>query len=669
MQSDWKDCGLYCLQSFYEKYYFNEIDISYLKNNVEYGKKGINILQLEALAKIINLKIEPFKIKFNELMAMKYKKPIIVLIKKSDYSHYVILYHKNKRYVNILDPSQGKIQIAINEFKKIFLDIILIVEKNNKILKIIDKNIFLSLFWDDKRIWLFMILLYVGISIMTLISPYFLKLIIDKVIPNNGYKLLNFLFLFFLWLVIVKLCFISISTIIKNKKSLSLKIKLKNIIVHNFINARYKDIQKLSTMDWFRRLGIVDTLIEYYLNLLSVLTRDIIIIFSSIIFLFIVNIEMIYISIFTAILLSFISLLFARYRKQKIRHNIEHNLSLNLSYYDILNQHLSLKDPSSARKMKDDNKLRLNKLIKNELSIKTIFNYNNFISEFVLQISYILIIYIGTIESISNKINFSSLILSLSMFSLFSISFNNVNNTFTNWNEIKNNSDLLKFVMFLRKENLNEKGIKIQKINEIMIKDLTFEYEKGNKVLNIKNLLIKENISLKGINGSGKSTLLKILYHYLEYKGSIYINNINLNEIDLKYLRENIYISSNFWLPNIKIKDFLTNNNVELNTLTSNLHKYKIDKILERSKISINDIIINNGSNYSLGQKKILSLLPLLSKKFSLLLLDEIFNNIDKNNVKLLSNAILNYQSDSLIISISHGEENIFKFKKEYRIE
>ena len=455
---------------------------------------------------------------------------------------------------------------------------------------------------------------------------------------------------------------------IKNRKFISLKIKLKNIIVTNFIESKYKNIQKLSTIDWFRRLQIVDTLIDYYLNLLSVLVRDIIIIFSSIIFLFIVNVQMIYISLITAILLSLISFTFSKYRKKKFQKLIENDLSLNLSYFDILNQHLALKEPSNSRNFKDENKFHLNKVVENELSIKTIFNYNALISEFILQVSYILIIYIGTIESISNKINFSSLILSLSMFSLFTISFNNLNNTFAGWNEIKNNSDLLKFIIFLRKEDLNTKGLKIQNINKILIKNLSFEYEKGHNIIDINNLLITKNTILEGSNGSGKSTLLKILYYYLEYKGDIYINDINIKDIDIEYFREKIFITSNFWIPNKKIKDFLTNSSKELETLVLNLEKYKLDKVLHASRININDIITNNGSKYSLGQKKILSLLPLLSKRYSLLLLDEIFNNIDRENIKLLSKAILDYQSDALIINISHKKENFFGFKKVYKI-
>ena len=198
IQSDWKDCGLYCLQSFYEKYFFSEINISYLKNNVQYGQKGINILELKTLAKKINLNLESFQINFEELLAIKNKKPFIALIKKSGYSHYVIVAKRNKKFITILDPSYGKINLRVDEFKEIFLNIILTIEKSTKIFKIIDKNLFLSIFWSDRKVWFFMILIYIFISILTLLSPYFLKLIIDKVIPNSAYKLLLFFICIFL---------------------------------------------------------------------------------------------------------------------------------------------------------------------------------------------------------------------------------------------------------------------------------------------------------------------------------------------------------------------------------------------------------------------------------------------------------------------------------------
>ena len=55
------------------------------------------------------------------------------------------------------------------------------------------------------------------------------------------------------------------------------------------------------------------------------------------------------------------------------------------------------------------------------------------------------------------------------------------------------------------------------------------------------NLNLSEHITLVGKNGSGKSTLVKILAgFYDDYEGDIYVNGMNLRDIDLDSLRKKI---------------------------------------------------------------------------------------------------------------------------------
>lgn len=79
-------------------------------------------------------------------------------------------------------------------------------------------------------------------------------------------------------------------------------------------------------------------------------------------------------------------------------------------------------------------------------------------------------------------------------------------------------------------------GVNISKIEKIELKNLSFKYGNGKYALKNINLTINANsrIALVGRNGSGKSTLSKIILGlYEDYEGDIYINDINLKEIDL----------------------------------------------------------------------------------------------------------------------------------------
>ena len=58
------------------------------------------------------------------------------------------------------------------------------------------------------------------------------------------------------------------------------------------------------------------------------------------------------------------------------------------------------------------------------------------------------------------------------------------------------------------------------------------------------DILVEDNhfVGLVGLNGTGKSTLLKAVYGINEYKGEIFLNNININDISQKELYQKIAV-------------------------------------------------------------------------------------------------------------------------------
>lgn len=100
--------------------------------------------------------------------------------------------------------------------------------------------------------------------------------------------------------------------------------------------------------------------------------------------------------------------------------------------------------------------------------------------------------------------------------------------------------EFLELPVQAKQENLHH----IDRIWTIQICNLSYRYKnaehKALKNVNL-NLNLSEHITLVGKNGSGKSTLVKILAgFYDDYEGDIYVNGMNLRDIDLDSLRKKI---------------------------------------------------------------------------------------------------------------------------------
>ena len=148
----------------------------------------------------------------------------------------------------------------------------------------------------------------------------------------------------------------------------------------------------------------------------------------------------------------------------------------------------------------------------------------------------IIYIYLG-VETIRKYIGIgrlSSLITSASTFSssLFTV--------IDNIQRLKKNIDFIlpyiKYMKLPEKEQLIQKSKEIYDIDTIAFKNVSFKYPGTNKLV-LRDVSFEinkgEHIAIVGENGAGKSTIMKLIVGlYKPSKGDIFINGINISEID-----------------------------------------------------------------------------------------------------------------------------------------
>ena len=213
---------------------------------------------------------------------------------------------------------------------------------------------------------------------------------------------------------------------------------------------------------------------------------------------------------------------------------------------------------------------------------------------------------------------------------------------------------------------------KFEKINKIVFKNV--RYEKDYKqILNNVNLTINKNdkVFITGESGLGKSTLMKLLLRYYNLTdGKILIDGININDLDLSFIRENItYIGQNEELfPGSIISN--------MNLVSCDEEKIKemaditlLNKFLKENNMDLNYVIEEGGFNLSGGEKKKVILTRGLLHFKNVLILDEVFNEISPFEEKtILNNLFLKYP-DKIIIMISHRNNNKNMFNKKYQLK
>ncbi len=224
---------------------------------------------------------------------------------------------------------------------------------------------------------------------------------------------------------------------------------------------------------------------------------------------------------------------------------------------------------------------------------------------------------------------------------------------------INNESDSIKLISNYQNTNcISEK--------EIIINDLSFEYSDENIVFTKFNLDISPGkiVGLIGENGTGKSTLLKLIMGInKEYKGDIYIKNMNVKEMNSNELSSYIsYITQDNFLFSMSIREnlILDNVNISYKKMREVCKMVGIDERIEKLPYKYETILKDNNVNLSGGEVQRICIARALLRDVDIYLFDEITSAIDIDSKKLILKVINNLRRENKTIVIAAHDNEIF---------
>ena len=218
-------------------------------------------------------------------------------------------------------------------------------------------------------------------------------------------------------------------------------------------------------------------------------------------------------------------------------------------------------------------------------------------------------------------------------------------------------------------ENVQAKGsnAELDFNKAIIFSNVYFGYDSKNSILKNINLEIKpgETLAFVGATGAGKSTIVNLLGRFYEYdKGIISIGGININEIDITYLRSNIAIV----LQDVFLFSDSVHNNI---TLTD--ENISRNQVIEAAKaVGAHDFIMQLPGNYdykigerggvlSVGQRQLLAFIRAYVYNPHILILDEATSSVDNESEELIQKATAAHTQGRTAIVIAHRLSTIQK--------
>ncbi|WP_129045138.1 ATP-binding cassette domain-containing protein [Companilactobacillus metriopterae] len=244
----------------------------------------------------------------------------------------------------------------------------------------------------------------------------------------------------------------------------------------------------------------------------------------------------------------------------------------------------------------------------------------------------------------NQQINMGQLVTLLTYVVILNAPFRSIMNLLTSLPEFKvayKNQN--KFLQIPTKDVWGNKMLSQKVINKIKVK---------NTKSNIEYLFSKGDfVVISGRSGVGKTTFLNELFGLEQGLYKIEINNNKLNQgfnwnDDISYIPQEIYIFEG------TIKENLEIDGIHLSSY--DVYQKKLLNLLP----DVNEII-SNRSDLSTGQGEILNFLRNFNINKSVILIDEISGNIDKNALNQIHSLLDRYRENKIIIEITHRKLDI----------
>lgn len=672
-QMDSQDCGPACLKII-AKYFGRFYSLQYLRDRCGITKQGVSLENLSAGAESLGLRTLAIKCTLDDIIN-KIPFPAILFWRNS---HFIVVYHANKKYIWVSDPAKGRIKYTHEDFKAGWykkgetLGVLLAIEptidfKRSKVEKEIEKNSFISIlryFIPYKNSFATIFFIMLVVTLLQGMLPFISKAVIDVGIKSSDINFINMVLIGNISILVS----ITIFNVIRDWVLMHITsrvnialisdylIKLMKLPVTFFENKLLGDIlQRARDHERIRNFIMNNSLSLIFSILTFIIFGIILLTYNPIIF---------YIFLGGSILYVGWVLLFLRIRKR-----------LDWEYFELVSQDQSywVETVSAIQDIKiynyeryrrwkwEEIQARLYKVNKRVLNIT---NMQKLGAQFIANIKNMAIVFFCASAVIKGDITFGIMISTqfiigmlngpLTQFISFIVSAQYAKISFLRMNEIKQLKDEEELLSIGTTSILPEK-------RDITLSNIIFQYSKNSPIV-LKNifLTIPQNkiTAIVGGSGSGKSTLLKLLVRlYKPTAGEIKMGNMNIASINLHTWRnmcgvvmQDGKLFSDTILANIVLDD----EHIDYERLHKVCRMAQIAKEINGMPQGYETMIGERGRGISGGQKQRLLIARALYKEPDFLFLDEATNSLDVINEKKIVEALNAAFRDRTVIVVAH---------------
>jgi len=200
----------------------------------------------------------------------------------------------------------------------------------------------------------------------------------------------------------------------------------------------------------------------------------------------------------------------------------------------------------------------------------------------------------------------------------------------------------------------------IDKISEISMEKVSFEYVKDEPVLKNVSFNIKagEKLAVVGPTGSGKTSIINLIIRFYDpTSGRVLLNGVDIKDKYIKDLRSKVaLVMQDPFLFSDTIRENITLGvrNLSESSFQQILQDSNCKTLVNRLPMGVHTVLSEGGTSISSGERQLISIARAFARNPDLIILDEATSYIDSETEVKIQEALTKLMSNRTSIIVAH---------------
>ena len=522
------------------------------------------------------------------------------------------------------------------------------------------------------KVFYFLIILTLSLSVLQPIRPYITQIIIDDYVTANdliGLKKMIILLFFLLILNAIVMYFHTyLSGWLGQNIIKDIRIKLFSHIQK--FRLRFFDKTPIGRIVT-RNVSDIETIADIFGQGIAAIIGDILQLVGIVFLMFYINWKLTLISLAALPFLFLTTYIFKE--KVKVSFNDVRNAVANLNSFvqeHIVGMNIVQifgNEEKEYKKFKEVNSTHL------KSNLKAVLYYSIYfpVMELFTSIGLGLLIWFGSNQLFADEVTLGVLIAFIMYLQLF---FRPIRAIADRFNTLQMGvvSSKRIFDLLDRNENIksNEKIKDIDIEGEVEFKNIWFAYNDDDYVLKNISFKIKkgESVGFVGSTGSGKTSIINLINRFYDFqKGSILVDNKKIEDYNILSLRDNLgLVSQDVFLFSDTILNNLTlyNDSISEEEVWSAIKKVGAESFINKLPNKLFFDVKERGVSLSVGQRQLISCIRIMLYDPKIILLDEATSSVDSESEVMIQKAVSEILKNRTSIVVAHRLSTIKEVDK-----